>query len=318
MSRLARWKTGAAVLATAYALTACGIGGSGGGKREEPPPPGSTLPQEPGAPALLNNVASDGMNWINYRRELAGLSRLERNSLVAKAAQAHSDYQKTNNIVAHEETPGKPGFTGAALMERLVAAGYVFGNAGYAYGEVISATDNRSGFYMAEELIAAIYHRFVIFEPVFKEIGTGAATTGAGYTYFTSNFTASNGHGPGLGSGGTVTWPHDGQIRVPPNFFSDFEAPDPVAGVNEVGYPISIHGDISTVLGVQSFTLRQRGAGSDLPVKLLTAATDPETRDSAAAIIPLSVLKSGTLYDVTFKGSVGTVPVVKSWSFATK
>ncbi|MGZ8294698.1 MAG: CAP domain-containing protein, partial [Telluria sp.] len=151
-----------------------------------------------------------------------------------------------------------------------------------------------------------------------REIGTGAATTSAGYTYFTSDFATRNGYGPGIGSGKIVTWPANGATRVTANFFSDYEAPDPVAGVNEVGYPISVHSDIDTVLAVQSFTIRPRG-GADLAVKLLKRGDDPNTTTrSAAAIVPLAVLRANTTYDVTFSGSVGNTSVNHNWSFTTK
>jgi hypothetical protein len=64
--------------------------------------------------------------------------------------------------------------------------------------------------------------------------------------------------------------------------------------------------------------VRERGAGADLAVKLLARANDPETPLSAAAIIPLAVLKSNTTYDVTFVGTADAVPVTKTWSFTTK
>jgi uncharacterized protein YkwD len=309
-----RLRSTLAGLAIACSLLACG----GGGSDAAPAAVSSVAAaQDPGAPALVNNVATDGFNWINFRRSQIGLPALARNSLIDLAAQGHSDYQKINDTVTHEQTAGKPGFTGVGLFDRLKAAGYLFANADYAYGEVISATSNNTGFYMAEELITAIYHRFVIFEPMFKEIGTGAAATPAGYIYFTSDFTANNGYGPGVGRGNIVTWPYNGQTRVTPNFFSDFESPDPVAGVNEVGYPISVHADINTIMTVQSFTLRPHG-GAELPVKLLKPRDNVEIPDSAAAIIPLSVLKAGTTYDVTFSGTVDAVPVSKNWSFTTK
>jgi hypothetical protein len=215
-------------------------------------------------------------------------------------------------------SPASPGFTGVKLLDRLTGAGYSLGNAGYAYGEVISAASSSSGFYMAEELITAIYHRFVIFEPKFKEIGTGSATSSAGYTYFTSDFAASNGYGPGLGRGKIVNWPYDGQVKVPPNFFSDNEAPDPVPNLNEVGYPVSVHGDINVVLGVTSFSIRPRN-GSDLQVQLLKSTAGSATPPpSAAAIVPLSVLKANTIYDVTFTGTTDGTPITRSWSFTTK
>jgi len=122
--------------------------------------------------------------------------------------------------VTHDQTTGKTGYTGGRLQDRLTNAGYVFGQPN-AIGEVISATSNGSGFYMAEELITAIYHRFVIFEPVFQEIGAGAASTSANYNYFTADFVTNLGYGNGIAAGTVVTWPFNGQTQVPVNFFSD-------------------------------------------------------------------------------------------------
>ena len=300
------------------ALAAASLAACGGGGNSAPATAPSTLPQEPGAPTFLGDTAIDGLNWINYRRGQAGMPVLLHNTLIDKAAQGHSAYQKTNNTVTHVQVAGKPGFTGVGLLDRLTAAGYVFGNSAYAYGEVISATASTSGFVMAEDLITAIYHRFVIFEPKFKEIGTGSAVTSAGYTYFTSNFTANNGYGPGLGAGNLVTWPFQGQTKVLTNFFSDDEAPDPVPNVNEVGYPISVHADINALLRVATFSVRERGAANVLAVRLLSGLSDPDAPQSAAAIIPLSVLKGATTYDVSFSGTVDGAAVSRDWSFTTK
>ena len=315
MGELKRWRTGVAGLMAGWALLACGGGGGGSDGNAAPP---NALPQEPGAPVQVNNISVDGLNWINYRRAQSGMPAVARNSLIDRAAQGHSDYQKANSIVNHDQVLGKPGFTGVTLRDRLIAAGYSLGDSGYAYGEVISAANSNSGFYMAEELITAIFHRFVIFEPRFKEIGTGSATSSAGYAYFTSDFAASNGYGPGIGRNKIVNWPYDGQVKVATNFFSDNEAPDPVPNVNEVGYPVSVHADINVVLGVSSFSIRPRN-GSDLPVQLLKktagSATPPS---SAAAIVPLAVLKANTTYDVTFTGTTDGTAITRTWSFTTK
>jgi uncharacterized protein YkwD len=307
---------------------ACGGGGGGGGVTT-PAPPVTPAPTEP-TPSVIDvaKMATDGLNWINFRRGQLGVPALTKNAQVSAAAQAHSDYQKLNNTVTHDEIAGKPGFIGVHLADRLPAAGYVFNaNNNYAYGEIISATTSSSGEFMAEELVTAIYHRFVMFEPVFKEIGTGAAATTAGYSYFTADMTANNDYGPGVGLGKVVVWPFSGQTGVTPNFFSDNEAPDPVPakGVNEVGYPISVHGNITAVLDVQTFTVRERGATADLVVRLLRHNNDPkdpnyepDTPSSALAIIPLTPLKAGTTYDVTFIGTADGTPVSKTWSFTTK
>ncbi|WP_229262903.1 CAP domain-containing protein [Duganella radicis] len=306
-----------AALLVSSLLAACG--GGGGDTTAATGPTTSTPPliQEPGAPALTGNTATDGYNWFNYRRAQLGLSTLTRNSLIDTAAQGHSDYQRLNRTITHSQTAGQPGFTGVSLTDRLNAAGYkLTGTSYYAAGEVISATTSGSGFYQAEELITAIYHRFVIFEPVFRDIGTGAATIPGSYTYFTADFAVLNTRS-GLGTGKIVGYPFNNQTNVPVNFFSDSESPDPVPNQNEVGYPISVHADQGSTVTVQSFTVAPRG-GSALATRLLSEAAGTAETSSAAAIVPLAPLKSATTYDVRFSGTVSGVAVTRNWSFTTK
>jgi len=319
MNSMLRVRQIALACTAAWALVACG-GGSGGssaGASNATPSTGFSG-QDASAPTATNNIATDGLNWINYRRSQIGMPALARNAVIDTAAQGHSDYQRINNVVTHDQTAGKTGYTGARLQDRLQNAGYVFGSPN-AIGEVISATSNGSGFYMAEELITAIYHRFVIFEPVFKEIGAGAATTSANYSYFTADFVANNGYGSGIAAGTIVTWPFNGQTQVTPNFNSDYEEPDPVPDRSVVGYPVSVHTNLDRTLTVQSFTMRAHGTSSDLETRLLALGKDSNTTTkSAAAIVPLAQLASATTYDVSFSGAIDGVPVSRNWSFTTK
>ncbi|GGY29208.1 hypothetical protein GCM10007387_09330 [Pseudoduganella albidiflava] len=307
-----------AAVATAAALAACG--GSGGAdttatvSNVDTASP-ATPSGQPGAPVATGDTAADGFAWFNYRRSQIGLAPLARNAQIDVAAAGHSNYLRLNNTVSHDQVSGNPGFTGVAVGNRLSAAGYALTRPS-AYGEVISAARGSSGFFHAEELITAIYHRFLVFEPVFREMGVGAATA-SNYTYFTTDFATSNGYGAGVARGSVAVYPASGQTMVPVNFMSDSESPDPVPSLNEVGYPISVHANISSVLKVTSFTVRPRG-GSDLAVRLLASDVDTHTRQSAAAIIPLSRLTSGTTYDVAFAGTVDSVAVTRSWSFTTQ
>lgn len=324
MSGQQRWKIMLAAGATALALAACGGGGSNTSEpNPAPPAPPAPVPPiapapplEPGAPALTNNPSTDGRNWINFRREQAGVPTLAQNTRLDSATQGHSDWQRRNNTVSHEQVVGTAGFTGVSMRDRLTAAGYTFSGS-FAYGEVIAATSNKNGFAMVDELVTAIYHRFVMFEPVFKEVGTGTATTSANYAYFTANMTSNNGYGPGVGS--IVTWPFSNQTGVTRNFFSDTEAPDPIPNANEVGYPISVHANITSVLTVQTFTVRPQG-GALLPAALIATGVDirPETPTSAAAIIPLQPLAAATTYEVSFSGDLNGVAVSRNWSFTTR
>ena len=345
MSEMLRARTILAGCVTALALAACGGGGGDSPAPSAPPsgnapPPGTTTPDPltpappvAGAPALTGDIALDGRAWLNFRRSQVGMSTLSHSTVIDIAAQGHSEYQSINDIISHEqiaERDGRPveGFIGRTLADRLAYAGYVFNtSAARAYGEVISAASNNSGQYMAEELITAVYHRFVIFEPVFKEIGTGAATSSTGRSYFTANFTANNGYGTGLARGQVAVWPFDAQTGVPRDFYSDTESPDPVRKIekdgvtirenlNRVGYPISVHANINAPVTVLTFTVRPRG-GNDLATQLLSNATDEHTGRSSAAIIPLAPLVAGTTYDVTFAGTVDGTAVSRSWSFTT-
>lgn len=312
MHALEHWNARLATLLLAGLLSACG----GGGDADDRPQPTPSTPVQPGAPTATGDTATDGFAWFNYRRAQTGLSVLARNSAIDQAALGHSNYLRLNETVSHDQVRGKSGYTGVTLADRFAAANYTVRQP-YAYGEVISAAGDRTGFYHAEELIAAIYHRFVIFEPLFREMGTGASATSNGYTYFTADFAASGGYGPGVGRGNVVVYPVNGQTAVPVNFLSDSESPDPVPDRNEVGYPVSVHADNTSTIVVNSFTIRARG-GMDLPTRLLTTAVDKETPKAAASIIPLAKLAAGTVYDVSFSGTVDGTAIARNWSFTTR
>src|SRR5437016_3720050 len=117
-----------AASAAALLLTACG-GGDGSGSSSTPP--------EAGAPAMTGDVATDGFNWFNFRRQQLAMPTLQRNGLIDTASFAHSRYQALNNTITHDETAGLPGFTGSTIPDRLAAAGYTLGTNGFAFGEVI-------------------------------------------------------------------------------------------------------------------------------------------------------------------------------------
>jgi uncharacterized protein YkwD len=313
------------LVSTVFMLSACG--GGGGGTADAVPPPAVaevpkavivpiTTPTVAATPQSTGNTATDGFNQFNYRRLLMGESALIRNTDLDRAAMSHSQYQQLNNVITHDEIVSKPGFTGATVPDRLTAAGYRFTQRSYAYGEVISSTVDQSGVNAAEDLITAIYHRFAIFEPSFRQAGAGAGVSSAGRTYFTVDLTA-DGLTPALGNANFVVYPFAGQMNLPRVFFSDYESPDPVPNRNQVGYPISVHADITAVLSVQSFTVKPRN-GMALTTQLLSHANDPETPASAAAIIPLDVLSGATTYDVQFAGTIDGVSVSRAWSFTTQ
>ena len=271
--------------------------------------------QEVNGPRATGDVATDGLAWINYRRSQAGLATMQRDARIDRAATAHASYQQLNNLITHDEEASKSGFTGVTAPDRLRAAGYPLDAAAVADGEVIAATAEPDGFAAAEGLMGAIYHRYLMLEPRFNLAGSGSAHRAGGYYWLNMNFVA-NSDSRGLGAGRIVVWPMPDQRNVRTSFLSDEETPDPVAGQNEVGFPVSVHADGGTALSVSRFIIRERG-GADLPVKLLEHGSDSETPTSAAAIIPLSVLRKGATYEVEFSGAIDGTAVSRSWSFST-
>lgn len=318
-----RFTATSTALALSLLLAACGGGGSSGGVASQPATNTTTKGCVDVAPAAISsNTATEGFNQLNLRRGQMGLLPLSRNVLIDNAAQGHSVYQKVNDTITHEQTSGRNCFSGITVFDRLTAANYKFNPANsYAYGEVISASGDLSGVSNAEDLVTAIYHRFVMFEPKFKEAGAGSfGLSATGYNFFTVEF-AANGLSGGLGAGNFAIYPFANQTGITPVFAHKQESPDPVPDQPQdfVGYPVSVHADIDTTVTVASFTLQPRG-GQTLPTRLLSKATDPsgETPSSAAAIVPLSPLTSATTYDVQFVGAVSGLPVTRSWSFTTR
>jgi len=320
-------------LLSALLLSACGGGDSNDSN-------GSGGASVASADVPQSQVAADGLARFNYWRGQLGLQALSRNIQLDTAAQNHSEYQALNDQITHNEVEGQPGFTGVCLIynardpncgptqvTRLQAAHYSLqSSTTYAAGEVISQTSYADGTAAADELIAAIYYRFVIFEPMFKEVGTGAATSASGRTYFTGDF-AALGLDSGIGFGKVVTFPKDGQKDVPLSFSSNSEIPDPVPSKDVVGYPVSVHADIIYSLIVSNFTIAPEG-GVQLPVQQIWSAIDPLTRESEAAIVPLNPLQAATTYNVEFRGTmilkgenntvVESVPINANWSFKTQ
>lgn len=337
------------LICASLVLVSCGGGGDGttlaspsasAVPRDTTAPSVSVNALEPAAPPATGDAAIDGFNWFNFRRTQAGLSAVTANSIIDRAAQGHSDYQ-TSWGISHYQTEGNAGFTGVCLYDnvhdplcepakvsRLEAANFQFTRGSYAFGEVISAMSDPSGANAAEGLIGAIYHRFVILEPMFRQAGVGKAIDGRGVTYFTTNFVTDGLDIACAERGRVVTYPFANQQRVPRNFMSDSEIPDPVPDRNEVGYPVSVHADIIARLSVQSFTVQSRG-GAPLDVRPLTSTADPlHTPSTAAAVVPLAALAPNTTYDAQFIGTVEynatatcpalAVPVNRSWSFTTR
>jgi len=244
------------------------------------------------------------LNRVNYYREIAGLSPVSKSDLLSQVAQAHADYLNVNNEAGHYETQGKPNFVGVAPKDRADYFGYSWGS----IGEVISfGVGAEEGI---DNLMAAIYHRFIILSPSFTEAGVGDAAHPTYGVVEVVNFGR-----PKTTPSPTkiiAIYPGDGQEEVPTSFNSDTEYPDPVPGKGVVGYPISIHFSSDYTIFNPQFSLYK-----DEQLVETVQVNNSETQPTAFSIIPWDKLEANTLYKVVFTATVNDSIYEKIWTFKT-
>ncbi len=111
------------------------------------------------------------LSYLNDLRTHAGLQPLHSDRALAKAAKAHAKYALRVQRYSHHERKGIPGFTGKTPADRAVHAGYpsrfVMENIAVNTIGAKSTVDN---------LLSAIYHRFLFLGFDVDEMGQGNAS----------------------------------------------------------------------------------------------------------------------------------------------
>lgn len=265
------------------------------------------------APTSTGDAVSDALNWTNYVRTSIGLEPFKRNSLLEKAAVAHSNYISLNNSYmseGHNETAGKPGFTGVTPSDRVQAAGYP----GYASENMSGSAVATYGAYYTQSLIDAPYHRQAQLGSG-MEVGVGLTKDSAGVNSFVMDFGGVNNSGPSADQ--LVAYPAAGQTSVPLDWFvNEIPSPAPDLPGQRVGYPISISSP-SKNLTVTNFTLAD-DKGVTVASRLLTTRTDSnQSLGNYAFIMPLAALAGNMKYTAHATGNVGSKQFDVSWSFTT-
>ncbi len=247
---------------------------------------------------------------INALRRAAGHPPFSLNPSLNAAAQAHSNYVLVNRSeLAHEEQPGKPGFTGAEPQARATAFGY----------DAPLSEDISEGYFSAtgsavSDLFDAPYHRLPFLTPGAGEIGVGVAGQTRSNLILTLDFGVGNAQG-------VVISPYDGQLHVPTSW-KDEEFPDPLRihpGAKRVaGYVIlfawvTLERQRIKVTGATLTTER----GEAVSIHLNTPDNDPFLTE-AALIIPQKPLRPNTKYEVHVTAStVSGTDISRRWTFTT-
>lgn len=262
-------------------------------------PPASPTPSAAATPRV--NDPAEMLRVHNELRASVAAPIVRGDDRVTTAAQRHAEYLAQNNALGHDEVPGAPGFTGAAVRDRLVAQGYTDANA----SEV--ATSFSSGTEGVRSLWILPYHRLGLMHPHAIVAGWGhAEVAGRAITVgvIVYDFNA----------------PAPERVRAPaPDqrvaaTYSGEEIPEvlPAGAARPVGYPIMV-----VYSGARAVDLRSARV-TDAGGRVLAHHVVPQLYErDYVAIIPASPLAPGARYRVRLELIVAANEVVDEWEFET-
>lgn len=248
---------------------------------------------------------------LNSLRSKYGFSILNNNTQLYTAAKYHTFYLRNKDIPSHDENQNDPMFFGIDPLERSKRSGYTSNQSQYSVGEVVAFYDG-SHENDLEKFLVAIYHRFIVLDPKFDDVG---------YYYLKSDnkniieimMGTTNLNKPIQYS----NYPYDDQTDVPVNFYPTQELPNPMPGYEIVGYPISFQITGGHKLEIKSFNLKNN-SGQQIDGKFLIPSSDKEIQESQFAFIPYKPLSEQEKYTASIAGVINNNQFSKTWSFTTR
>ena len=304
------------------------------------------------------DAARQPLEIINQARQFNNLPLLSHQTHLQEAASGHVRYMSLNSVVGHDQIPGRPGFTGANCLQRIVSAGYParFCHENVSFGQ-------SSWRESVEDLFSGIYHRFSFLAFDIDEVGmaTSPATspsqrreTGPYYAYVMGSsalrqmcggkssrygvygmcrdtrFTVSRAEyenasrffakqGPD-----TVIYPWAGQMDVFPAFVND-EHPNPLPGIDMTGQPVSLQFNPSRFradqIVVGELRLQDRHGRQVACHPRKDKSTDKENRQFTEyeyAWFPQQPLHWNQAYRASVDFWIGQQKHNKTWTFRTR
>jgi hypothetical protein len=272
------------------------------------------LRQAPGPSTTIMVGPATALDYVNARRQEAGLPLIALDDGLAAAAEAHAKYLDLNRVGTHDEIVGKPGFTGVDVISRV----RLHTNAEGA-SEVLAVFGGPHPVDTPiEDIFASPYHRGAI---LFDWARAGEASLVGSSSVTVVDFADI---APALSDTELVAWPYDGQRQVPTSWMNN-EQPDPMGADARyrgqvLGYPITLSGGPNAHIELRSVDLRdQRGKKVACRIASLTAA---DAARNTAICTPYEPLRVGTRYAVRALGHIAQLgklaPFNLSWTFTTR
>ncbi|MCM3716048.1 CAP domain-containing protein [Alkalihalobacillus oceani] len=264
----------------------------------------------------LQQTQQELLEWINVRREMMGLPAYTLHEDLNKSAQSHANYQTALNQSTGHFQPEKdhPLYTGERLENRTAYFGY----------DAITGGEGITGHTVTpvvalQALLDAPYHRMDLLNPNHRHIGFGVTNVPYRRSALVNNY----GGPERYTAKELVSYPFDGQINVPISWYNS-EIPNPLERFglsgNYVGYPISLEAYGYDQLKYDEVILEDEW-GQEID-SYLVGGTKENPFVRHLHIIPKEVLKPGTTYHVSVRGTVvdhdgASETFDKNWSFTT-
>lgn len=269
---------------------------------------GSAAPATASASQAYAQDYLDALAFLNEIRVKSGVKPLILNANLVTAAELHAEYYNINegtaSLSAHSQEPGKPGFTGVSVIDRVKAAGWQPSGNGYAYGEAMHFGQASSSEAVQGWLDTA-YHRKIVLSPKFEQIGFGLKDGTAVADLAASNYSTRRSI-----DGGVAVYPYDGMTNAEIGFYGN-EIPDPLEQF-DVEYSGAIISATAEADIVAHTALITNEAGEEIPYF-------EEMDGDTLYLFPKDVLEGYQTYTVhlTYQAKGDAAQSTKVWSFTT-
>jgi uncharacterized protein YkwD len=258
-------------------------------------------------PADSDPKAVEAYDRVNAYRKAAGLRCATFVPEIAGAAQAHCGYYVANTgaCVAnpHREVAGCTMFRAERFSDRLKAAAYT-GNPAYEAMTYVGA-----GAKAVDKWVDSVWHRIPVLSPWVSDLGYGSVKA-----CDTMDF----GWAAAPGSPAPMTYPFDGQTKIPRSFDGRTESPAlpaPPKGWPS-GYPIMVYASDLQVSSHQLFDDKMNAV--DHTWIAPGDAASMGILINELAMYAHAPLKKATTYRVVVEGTRKGEPVHLDWTFTTK
>lgn len=276
---------------------------------------------------------------ISRERSRCGFPAIQRDPKLAISARNHALWILKNWTVGHGETKGTPGFTGVDLGDRADVVDYYYGF----IGEILSTQFYSSstvvpnwtteGLVRMRNLMAAPYHMTGAFggwHSLGISIAVSAsnpladinqANTGVALVIDLGLDAKKREEFLKIQTESIVTFPCEGTTGTVTRLSN--ESPNPVPGRdlgrNPIGQPVMVVAGNDKVLTLDLATIQDARNQDIVLLPLLTEASDKnkEVGKDTAFLIPDKPLSPNSKYTVHVKGTSGSTPFDRTFSFMT-